>query len=342
MDWQRASTEWLSFLDSVRAAREKLYCSINKAWFRGHSNCQEYKLVPTLFRQKHRMDPDHAPLIHRLEANDCNLSDSIVTLRGKLSKARAEHNALRRDKGQSAEARNDIKELKRRIHSAKQGKAEIAERLRPFQLLPQGERDAYVEFHFRSGNTYRSSWECLADMRHCGIPTRLLDWTETLSVALYFALSSYRLALAEVRDVGDYFVPEIAPEPSIWIMNPYHASQEATSRTRIWDLTLQNELDYFERFVVQQEWEFEKPVPMYSPWTNARMASQQGTFTVFGHSRKPLNKQMNRRIVREVRIPPLAAVYGLRHLDELCGFDRYTLFRDADSLAESITQEYLS
>ena len=35
-----------------------------------------------------------------------------------------------------------------------------------------------------------SDWETVFDMQHYGVPTRLLDWTETLGVAVFFALGT--------------------------------------------------------------------------------------------------------------------------------------------------------
>ena len=51
-------------------------------------------------------------------------------------------------------------------------------------------------FHkYRQAATYllkarESDWETVFDMQHYGIPTRLLDWTETLGVAVFFALGT--------------------------------------------------------------------------------------------------------------------------------------------------------
>jgi len=56
-------------------------------------------------------------------------------------------------------------------------------------VAERGEADAYGQWLLRCGRSYSNSWEALADMRHFGIPTRLLDWTEVLLIAVFFALN---------------------------------------------------------------------------------------------------------------------------------------------------------
>ena len=55
------------------------------------------------------------------------------------------------------------------------------------------EMELFSEFKRLSTNIgaeYKNEWNALVDMQHYGIPTRLLDWTNNLGIALYFASSS--------------------------------------------------------------------------------------------------------------------------------------------------------
>jgi hypothetical protein len=70
------------------------------------------------------------------------------------------------------------------------------------------ESDLFFEFlaKVRTGNgTALDHWDVLFLMQHYGVPTRLLDWTEVLFVALYFAVN--------YRKEGD--------TPRLFLMNPY-------------------------------------------------------------------------------------------------------------------------
>ena len=39
--------------------------------------------------------------------------------------------------------------------------------------------------------SHKNEWELLIDMQHYFIPTRLLDWSENLGIAIYFAIYSH-------------------------------------------------------------------------------------------------------------------------------------------------------
>ena len=84
-----------------------------------------------------------------------------------------------------------IKKLRNSVNSAQN-------QIDKINLVPSGEREAFIEFSARSGQQFTNSWEVLAAMQHCGVPTRLLDWSETLSTALFFALRIYTLKLEKI------------------------------------------------------------------------------------------------------------------------------------------------
>ena len=347
MTWNQALTEWNDFLDRVSDVRSSLHCSSSNAWFRGHSNSLKYELLPTLYRVPNRPDPDtkgdRDAVLRKLNAFPDEiraLKKNAIVLKKNLYRARTKGDSVAEQTLSS-----DLRNAQRAISRLKAEQRENKAKLKRLNLVYTGESEAFIGYSFRSGATHHSSWETLAEMQHYGVRTRLLDWSENLAVALYFSLSKYFRSLEDFWAQHDgempFHDPGIKHIPSIWILNPYSASKSATGRLRIWDLTLDPSLDYFESFVASKSWPFDRPVAMYSPWKNPRLAAQQGMFTVFGHDRSPLDKQLSAKVVHEVQLSSLAAIYAVKHLKTFLGMDHFTLFRDLETLAAKVNAEFL-
>src|SRR5262245_27303359 len=101
----------------------------------------------------------------------------------------------------------DVRKAEREVRIADgeepfyRGHADCAWRLVPtlMRSYPPSEVDAvesslFFEFQARARELHQlqlSDWDVLIFMRHHGVPTRPIDWTETLGIALYFALEDH-------------------------------------------------------------------------------------------------------------------------------------------------------
>lgn len=359
MSWNEAQEAWLDFLNQIEFLREELHCSYSNAWFRGHTNSEKYKLLPSLFRIPYADDADLLGAIRNTEEkiNEFPKKWEYLLNEKKNIKKELYSTYNNNDQTKLEKAVSDLEKIENKICDLKANRNSNATKLKDLRLVYTGEREAFIEYSFRSGNSYQSSWETLAEMQHHGVPTRLLDWTENLAVALYFALKNYFDSLgdywttnrnmrksrsSETPNAFPFYLPKVSEIPSIWVLNPYQVSKQATGRLRIWDLTLEKRYEYFENFIMHRSWHFDKPVPMYSPWRNPRLAAQQGMFTVFGYARESLDQQFLKGTAQEVKISPLAAVYGVKHLKQLFGIDHFLLFRDLDTLAKKVKEEFIT
>ena len=218
-----------------------------------------------------------------------------------------------------------------------------------FELLPTLHREAkelgwsdeqmlakedafFWEFQARAHDLHGLSfddWDYLFAMRHNGVPTRLLDWTESFGVALYFAVKSER--------------PAATGRPCIWVLNPYALNEESewgrdlvAPRYLGWDEDEGTFYTYGD-LLVEQLIDWEWPVAVYPMQRMARMRAQRGWFTIHGTDSRPI-EQIAPECVLRIAFDGQSEEES-RELLDLLGFDRFTIFTDLDSLAESVTSK---
>lgn len=185
------------------------------------------------------------------------------------------------------------------------------------------EETLYTEFVTRGApflSDHASEWEVLAKMQHYGVPTRLLDWTERLSTALFFALNG------------------TSESPCIWVLNPFLLAAKASRGRFKAIIDFGDDAEFSYANARNGTWPFRLPFPIVSPWKFTRIGQQGGFFTVNGTDTDPLDT-LAPRFVRRVSIPDALIEFARGRLRE-DGVDEFTAFCDLDSLGRVISKKY--
>jgi hypothetical protein len=126
----------------------------------------------------------------------------------------------------------------------------------------------------------QSDWEHLFAMQHFGLPTRLLDWSENLFVAAYFALMA-----------PDGPIPADAGLPSVWCIDPVAWNRATPVLSGFGDSihVLTTSDDEMEAYRPETNRRRNKsPVAMFGTHNSKRIVAQRGTFIVWGNEVKAL------------------------------------------------------
>lgn len=180
------------------------------------------------------------------------------------------------------------------------------------------ERRLYYDMLTRAGSLLPSnctSWDTLFIMQHHRIPTRLLDWTETFCVALYFAVKDFQTQAA------------------IWVLDPFELNGQQIGDDAL--LHPQSDIygEYFDYFITKQRKFKGAPnaLAVLPNKTNQRVLAQKAVFTLHWNLKEPLEALCPKHIHKfELSAK---AVDEAREFLELAGVNEYSLFPDLDGLA---------
>jgi len=167
---------------------------------------------------------------------------------------------------------------------------------------------------------YKKDWDVLFLMQHHGIPTRLLDWTENLSVALYFA----------IRD------SKKTKSAAIWMLDPYGLNIESCGLDGIIDLATIYPNDYTDYFVEEKDIKKDLPpiIAVNANPPNLRIVAQKGAFTLHKDLSKPLEELFPNHVKKIIIEPDLFD--EVRKFLFLTGVTEFSLFPDLDGLTRYI------
>jgi FRG domain len=167
-------------------------------------------------------------------------------------------------------------------------------------------------------------WNLLFTMQHYGVGTRLLDWSESFSVALFFAFKN------KPKD----------KDAVVWILDPLKLNQISVNRSLYYTPknTYANYIKQLKDPVKKMA--FYNSRAMYPMRNSDRIVAQQGMFTLQGIAGMPLEEEHEGRLIQDGVLKKLIISKNL-HSDvesflKQSGISPFTMFPDLGGLAEHI------
>ncbi|MGO9171258.1 MAG: FRG domain-containing protein [Rhodomicrobium sp.] len=184
------------------------------------------------------------------------------------------------------------------IHSKTKGWTDRwyrGEKSKHFSLLPKLFRkpdvpmkEGYIAHEFRRRahsrlKDVKSPFDWLCAMQHFGVPTRLLDWTESLSVALFFSVSTSEF-------------DEDVITPTLWVLDPGRLYGLTEPNPDVIPIAITEEVAANADIAFQDNWETsarlvtQYPIPVAPNFLFERLAMQNGTFTIHGKDQRGIEE----------------------------------------------------
>lgn len=167
-----------------------------------------------------------------------------------------------------------------------------------------------------------SDWGIVFSMQHHGVPTRLLDWTESFICALYFANLG--------RQPSD--------DAAIFLLSPEHLNHVTLRREGLVALGEDVNIDhasYHPRYL--RQWSPLHTIAVYPIFTNPRMVAQQSMFTIAGDPFRSLEQQYP-SVIKKIILPAATYEDSERYLT-LAGSKHFSYFPDLGGLKDDLIAE---
>jgi hypothetical protein len=180
----------------------------------------------------------------------------------------------------------------------------------------------------------QSEWEWLFIARHHGVPTRLLDWTESPLIALYFATHSV-----------DDPTRNDTKDGALWILLPVELNRLASIAMfgkrdlPIFETDDEHLHNYLPSVMASERTTRLTPAAGIAIRHSKRMQAQHSVFTVTHREQSPLEALGTGSHIGRYVIPAHAKASIRRQLEAL-RIDRLTVFPELDNVARLARRPY--
>jgi hypothetical protein len=172
----------------------------------------------------------------------------------------------------------------------------------------------------------KDNFDWLFLMQHYGVPTRLLDWTESPLTALYFA------CIEQKHDDVD---------GSLWSLKPTKLNETAgistSEKNFIPSFDDQELINYSVETLASNPRNKLSPLATIATRNNPRIQSQLGVFTIHHLDQRAIEEICSNDEIIKYKIPKSAKAEIRKEL-KLLGINKFTLFPELSSIGEILKE----
>ena len=216
-------------------------------------------------------------------------------------------------------------------------------------------RDVYATLYFKfKGRAWRfldqserSAWGIVFAMQHYGLPTLLLDWTESFACAVYFA----QQGRDPESDAAIYLLdPQVLNAASLQSLQAYYEAKKLPLERMIFGeglISLGEVFDpsHYSSYFHPEHPLFRKIAPQalrtvaVAPFfSNPRMLAQRAAFTLSGMAFSAFEEQFESAVVKKI-ILPAESYHDAQEFLSLVGIGHFGYFPDITNLVRDLKEE---